>query len=365
MKMKVMRKKRKRLNQNNHDIICTLITLQMQNFLQKVKEKAKENPQKIVFPEGDEKRILKAVEIIVKEGIAKPILVGNGDAIKAKATKIGVNLDGIEIIDPSTSKLTKKYAKEFFELRKHKGVSEEQALKQVKDMNYFGTMMVQMDDADGMVSGTIHPTGDTIRPALQIIKTKEKFHKVSGVFFMMLEDKLLLFADSAVTIAPNSRELAEIAIDTAQTAKNFGIQPSIAMLSFSTNGSAKHPLVDKVAEATAIVKHQAPELIIEGEMQVDAALVSEICERKFPGSKIAGNANIMIFPDLQSGNIAYKLVERLANAKAVGPILQGLNKPVNDLSRGCSVNDIVDVTAITVCEAQAIDYAEMLKNTNA
>jgi len=331
----------------------------VQYFLENLKLKAKKNPQKIVLPEGCEERILKASEIILNEGIAEIVLLGNKEEIEKKAEELGLNIKKAEIIDPKNNKHATKYAEEFFRLRKHKNISHEEAAKKIRDMNYFGTMMVHMNEADGMVSGTIHPTGDTILPALQIIKTKEPFHKVSGVFFMMLEDKLLLFADCAVTIEPNSRELAEIAIDTAQTAKKFGIEARIAMLSFSTNGSAKHPFVDKIAEATEIVKSQKHKLIIEGEMQVDSALVPEVSKRKFPDSKIAGDANILIFPDLQSGNIAYKLVERLAHAKAVGPILQGLKKPVNDLSRGCSVNDIVNVVAITVCEAQELDYKEI------
>jgi phosphate acetyltransferase len=195
-----------------------------------------------------------------------------------------------------------------------------------------------------------------VRPALQIIGTKEKFHKVSGIFFMILENRLLLFADCAINIDPNSTELAEIAIDTAETAKRFGIEPKIAMLSFSTNGSAKHPDADKVREAVQMIKYKRPELIVDGEMQVDAALVPEISQRKFPNSKIKGEANVLIFPDLQSGNIAYKLVERLAKAEAIGPILQGLNKPVNDLSRGCSFQDIADLAAITACEAQELTH---------
>lgn len=332
----------------------------MQNFIEKVKLAAQNNPKKIVLPEGNEERILKATEIVLKEGLAEIVLIGNRLEIEQRAKDLDVNIQEAEIIDPQNSEYTGKYAEEFFELRKEKGISKEIATSKIKDMNYFGTMMVHMDDADGMVSGTIHPTGDTILPALQIIKTKEPFHKVSGVFFMVLNDKLLLFADCAVTIEPNSRELAEIALDTAQTAIRLGVEPRIAMLSFSTNGSAKHPFVDKVSEATKIVKSKNPNLIIDGEMQVDSALVPDVCERKFPTSSLKGDANVLIFPDLQSGNIAYKLVERLAHAKAIGPILQGLQKPINDLSRGCSVNDIVNVIAITVCEAQNIDYKDIL-----
>jgi len=212
--------------------------------------------------------------------------------------------------------------------------------------------MVFKDHADGFVSGACHPTGDTLRPALQIVKTHDKFHKVSSFFMMMLEKKLMFFADCAVEINPDAKDLADIAIDTANTAKKFGIDPRVAMLSFSTNGSARHPMVDKVKEATSIVNFREPSLVVDGEMQVDAALVPKVCSSKFPGSSLHGDANILIFPDLNSANMAYKLVERLAKAHAVGPILQGLNKPINDLSRGCSVEDIIDLTAITVVEAQ-------------
>jgi phosphate acetyltransferase len=331
----------------------------MKKFVRFVKDLAKQNPQKIVFPEGFEQRIIKATAKILKEKTAFPILVGNQDKIMAKAKELNVkiNFNKVEIVDPLLSKKTKKYAEEFYKLRKHKGVTEEEALKTMEKFNYFGTMMVQLDDADGMISGTTYPTADTIRPALQIIKTKKRFHKVSGLFFLVLEERLLLFADTAVTIDPNSHDLADIAIDTAETAKRFCLEPRVAMLSFSTAGSARHPYVDKVKEATAIVKSRMPNLIIEGEMQVDAALVPEVARRKFPKSALQGDANILIFPDLEAGNIAYKLVERLAKAKAIGPILQGLRKPVNDLSRGCSYKDIVNVAAFTSCEAQEIDYA--------
>ena len=234
---------------------------------------------------------------------------------------------------------------------KNKGISKKQAAEIVKDMNYFGTMMVYMELADGMVTGTTFPTDDSIRPALQIIKTEEKFHKVSGIFFMVLEKRLLLFADAAITINPNSHDLVDIAVDTAETAKKFGIKPRVAMLSFSTKGSADHPLVDKVQEAVRMLKYERPDIIVDGDLQVDAALVPKVAKKKCPKSPIQGDANILIFPDLQSANIAYKLVERLAKAKAIGPLLQGLKKPVNDLSRGCSYQDIVNVTAFTVCES--------------
>jgi len=325
----------------------------MHNFLRKVHSIARKNPRKIVFPEGTEERILKATEEILEKKIAIPILVGNPKTIKnnAKKLKLKIDFSKVEIYDNKRSKLLKEFTKTFYELRKHKGISKKQAAEIVKDMNYFGTMMVYMDLADGMVTGTTFPTDDSIRPALQIIKTEEKFHKVSGIFFMVLEKRLLLFADAAITINPNSHDLVDIAVDTAETAKKFGIKPRVAMLSFSTKGSADHPLVDKVQEAVRMLKYERPDIIVDGDLQVDAALVPKVAKKKCPKSPIQGDANILIFPDLQSANIAYKLVERLAKAKAIGPLLQGLKKPVNDLSRGCSYQDIVNVTAFTVCES--------------
>ena len=325
----------------------------MERFLARVKQEALSDPKRIVFPESDEERILRAVQIIKFEGFAKPILIGNKDKIMEKICKLELNADGIEFADPDNFDRYDEYVQEFVKVRSHKGMTEEQAREQLKDVNYFGTMMVHMGDADGLISGSTHSTGDTVRPALQIIKTKDKFHKVSSMFLMIApDDSILIFADCAIEIDPNPQELAEIALDTAETAKRFGIEPRIAMLSFSTNGSAKHTAVDKVKEATNIVKQKDPNLVVEGEIQLDAALIPEICQRKFPDSKLKGDANVLIFPDLNSGNIGYKLVERLAKNKAVGPILQGMNKPINDLSRGCSVQDIVDVCAITVVEAQ-------------
>ncbi len=302
-----------------------------QNFLELVRERAKEHPARIVFPETFDERTQKAIEIIRREGTAVPILID--EMMKDE-------------------KQRERYAQALSELRKEKGMTMDEARKLMNDYNYFGVMVVKMDEADGLISGANSPSHDTLRPALQIIKTKEKFHKVSGFFFMILENRLLLFADCMVNIEPNSHELMEIAIDTAETAKRFGIEPRIAMLSFSTNGSAKHPAADLVREATQMIHYRRPDLVCEGEMQVDAALVPEICAKKFPNSKVPGNANVLIFPDLNSANIAYKLVERLGHAQAIGPILQGLQKPVNDLSRGCSVDDIVQLAAITSVEAQ-------------
>ncbi|MBU1151546.1 phosphate acetyltransferase [Patescibacteria group bacterium] len=326
----------------------------MNPFVRKVKNLAKKNPRHIVFPEGEEERILQATEEIVREGIAKISLVGNSLKIKnnAKKLKLDIPWKEVKIHDPSNSKLLPIFAQEFFALRKHKGINLAQAKKIVQEMNYFGTMMVHMDYADGMVTGTLKSTADSIRPALQIIKTKEKFHKVSGIFFMVLEKRLLLFADTAITIDPNSHDLVDIAVDTAETAKKFGIEPRVAMLSFSTKGSASHPEIDKVREAIAMMKYERPDIVVDGEIQVDAALVPKVAKKKCPDSPIQGDANVLIFPNLEAANIAYKLVERLAKAKAIGPLLQGLKKPVNDLSRGCNYQDIINVTAFTACECE-------------
>jgi phosphate acetyltransferase len=330
----------------------------MINLIQDIKQKAKSLNKKILFPESFDDRTLKAVESILKDQTVQPVLLGKEAVIKEQANKLGLHIDWNKVgfIDQTDPALQEKYAAALFELRKNKGMTLDEAKKLVEDINYFAVMVVEMNEVDGLVSGATSSTGSTVRPALQIIKTKEKFHKVSGIFFMVMENRLLLFADCAVNIDPNSHDLADIAIDTAETAKRFGIEPKVAMLSFSTNGSAKHPMVDKVREAILLIKDRRPDLIIDGEMQVDAALVPEVAARKYPKSKIQGDANILIFPDLQSGNIAYKLVERLAKAKAIGPILQGLKKPVNDLSRGCSAEDIADLAAFTACEAQELSY---------
>ncbi|MBI5753642.1 phosphate acetyltransferase [Candidatus Peregrinibacteria bacterium] len=326
----------------------------MQNFLRKVKSLALKDPKNIVFPETNDARILVAVAKIVSEKFAYPILIGHSETIKKLCKKLKIKMDWskVKIVDPSKKSLVKKYSEALYALRKDKGLKPKEAHNLIKDPNYFGTIMIQLGDADGMITGATHPTGDSIRPVLQIIKTREKFHKVSGIFFMVLHKKPLLFADAAITIEPDAHDLVDIAIDTAETAKMFGLKPKIALLSFSTKGSAKHPLVDKVTEAVAMLKDRRPDLLADGELQVDAALVPQVAKRKCPNSPLKGEANVLIFPDLQAANIAYKLVERLAKAKAIGPLLQGLKKPVNKLSRGCSWQDIVSVAAFTVCECQ-------------
>jgi len=329
------------------------------DFVLKMKTLAKSNVMKIVLPEGDEERTLKAAEIIHSEKIAELILIGSKDVIEANAKAFGVNLEGIRIEDPATSEKTKTYAEALYELRKNKGVTLEAAEKIVLDPMYFGTMMVKLDDAQGMVSGAVHTTGDLLRPGLQIIKTKPGIKVVSSFFVMLLKDKTygaegqMLFADCAVNPNPNEDELAEIAIATADSAKNLlQIEPKVAMLSFSTMGSAKSELVDKVVNATRTAKALRPDLAIDGELQLDAAIVESVGKKKAPNSTVAGKANVLVFPDLQAGNIGYKLVQRLAGAEAIGPVCQGFAKPINDLSRGCNVEDIVNVVAITAVQAQ-------------
>ena len=326
-------------------------------LMDSIKAKAKTDVKHIVLPEGSEPRTVEAAAIIVREGYAKVTLIGNEDEIKKVAA--GKSLDGVEIIDPETSPNHGKYSEMFYEMRKNKGVTLEQAQEKMKDSIYFATMMVKAGDADGLVSGAIHSTGDTVRPALQIIKTAPGIKTVSGCFLMEVPNceyganGIFAFGDCAICINPTSEELAEIAISTAGTAKTLlGIDPKVAMLSFSTKGSAKHEFVDKVSAATAILKEKAPELQVDGELQADAALVASVGQLKSPGSTVAGQANVLIFPDIQAGNIGYKLVQRLAKAEAIGPICQGLAKPVNDLSRGCSVSDIVGLVALTAVQAQ-------------
>ncbi|ARC85692.1 phosphate acetyltransferase [Clostridium argentinense CDC 2741] len=329
------------------------------SFVDKIWNLAQADMKKIVLPEGDEERNLKAAELIKKNAIAEVILVGGKEKVKANAKTFGVNIEGIEIIDPETSDKTSKYAEAFYELRKNKGVTLEKAIEVVKDPVYFGTMMVKMDDVDGLVSGAVHSTGDLLRPGLQIIKTAPGIKVVSSFFVMEVpnceygKEGTLLFADCAVNPNPNAEELASIAISTADNAKALcGIEPKVAMLSFSSMGSAKHENVDKVRIATESAREQRPDLQIDGELQLDAAIVDKVARQKAPSSSVAGNANILVFPDLQAGNIGYKLVQRFANAKAIGPVCQGFAKPINDLSRGCSVEDIVNVVAITAIQAQ-------------
>ena len=327
------------------------------DLLNQIKLNASKHNMRIVLPEGTEPRTLKAAEIILKEKIARLILLGNKEQIIEKASELGVDITDAKLVDPANDLRRDFYAAKMVEIRKDKGLTFEEALTLLNDPLYFGPMMIKCGDADGELAGAINATGDVLRPALQYIKTIPGCSVVSGAFLMfvdkkIVDDGILVFADCAVMPDPTDIQLAEIAVTTAKTAKAIvGMEPRVAMLSFSTKGSAKHPLVDKVANATKLAKQMAPELLIDGELQLDAALVKEVGELKSPGSLVAGQANILVFPGLESGNIGYKLVQRLAGAEAVGPVLQGMAAPINDLSRGCSVTDIINMVAITANQA--------------
>ncbi|HHT23518.1 MAG TPA: phosphate acetyltransferase [Bacteroidales bacterium] len=328
-------------------------------LLETIMQRAKANPQRIVLPEGTEIRTLKAADFILKEQAAKLILIGNEKEIKALAKENNLShIDKAQIIDPGTYPEMPKYAELLYEIRKSKGMTQEQAVETAKDPLYLACLMIKNGDADGELAGAKNTTGNVLRPAFQIVKTKPGVKIVSGALLLFTpaeqygEEGLFLFADCAVNPNPDANELAQIAVSSAETAKAIaGFEPRVAMLSFSSKGSAQHELVDKVVEATRIAKELAPTLQIDGELQADAALVPSIGQSKAQGSTVAGNANVLIFPDLQSGNIGYKLVERLAGAQAIGPILQGIAAPINDLSRGCSVEDIIRMITITSVQA--------------
>ena len=328
-------------------------------IIDKIIAQAKSNVKHIVLPEGEETRNIQAARKIADAGIAKLTVLGDPEKVKAVAAETNTCLCGIEIVDPKTSEKAASYASALYELRKAKGMTEEEAARKVQDPMFYGVMMVKMGDADGLVSGAIHSTGDMLRPALQIIKSKPGIKTVSSCFLMESpnkqygDDGIMIFADCAVNIDPDAEALANIALGAADSARSLaGIEPRVAMLSFSTKGSAKHDQVTKVQEATRIAKEMAPDLMLDGELQLDAALVEKVGQLKAPGSAVAGHANTLVFPSLEAGNIGYKLVQRLGNAEAYGPILQGIAKPCNDLSRGCSVEDIVATVAITAAQAQ-------------
>jgi phosphate acetyltransferase len=331
-------------------------------LLDSIKQNARKHNKRVVLPEGYEERNIRAADIAVAEGVAQIILLGDPDEIQAHAAKLGLkNLDKATIVNPKSHSKKEQYADLMVELRKSKGMTKEEALRLIVDPLYLGVLMIKSGDADGEVSGADHATGDVLRPAFHYVKTAPGISVVSGAFIMILPDKsfgdngILIFADGAVYPDPDDKELAEIAVASAHTAKVIaGLEPRVAILSFSTKGSAKHEMVDKVISATKIAQQMAPEFLIDGELQGDAALVESIGQKKAPGSKIAGKANVLVFPDLNCGNIAYKLVQRLAHAEAIGPILQGMAAPINDLSRGCSVNDIVSMIAITANQASGV-----------
>lgn len=330
-------------------------------LLKRVIENAKIYQKRIVLPEGAEPRTLRATDIIIKQNIAKIILLGDPTEINKVAEECGVRIGGATIVNPKTDKRRDQYADKMVEIRKGKGLTKEEALSLLNDPLYFAPMMIKCGDADGELAGAINSTGDVLRPAFQFVKTMPGVSVVSGAFMMFVNDPhfghdgILMFADCAVMPDPTDRQLAEIAITTAKTARAIvGMEPRVAMLSFSTKGSAQHPLVDKVVNATKIARELDPSLMIDGELQLDAALIPEVGKLKAPDSDVAGRANILVFPGLESANIGYKLVQRLAKAEAVGPVLQGMAAPINDLSRGCSVSDIVNMVAVTANQAAAV-----------
>ena len=330
------------------------------SLIESIIERAKSNKQRIVLPESMEERTITAADRVLADDIADIILIGNPDEIKQYATSLGLtHIDKATIIDPATSEKTEEYAQLLFQLRQKKGLTIEKAREQVLNPLYFGCLIIKSGDADGQISGALSTTGDTLRPALQIIKCSPGITCVSGAMLMITqtpqygEDGVLVIGDVAVTPMPDANQLAQIAVCTAQTAKSVAgfADPRVAMLSFSTKGSASHEVVDKVVEATRLAKELNPDLKIDGELQADAALVPSVGQKKAPDSDIAGKANVLVVPCLEVGNIAYKLVQRLGGADAIGPILQGIARPVNDLSRGCSVDDIYKMVAITACQA--------------
>jgi len=327
-------------------------------LIESIKIKAKQKLRTIVLPETEDERVLKAAELVLKEKTANVILIGDENSIQADAAKYGTNINGAQIVNPKKFDKIDSYINELVELRKSKNLSKEEATNlMLNEPRFFGCMMVRLGDADGLVAGSNSPTADVLKAAIQVIKTAPGINTVSSAFVMETADKkfgdngLILFADCAVIPEPTSEQLADIASATAATASSVvGLEPRVAMLSFSTKGSASHPLVDKVTKACELLSSRGVDFSFDGELQADAAIVESVGIKKAPNSKVAGRANILVFPDLQSGNIGYKLVQRFANAEAHGPIIQGLNQPVNDLSRGCSVEDIANLVAITATQ---------------
>lgn len=311
----------------------------------------KSSPRKVVFPESTDERVLKAAYRLADEGLVEPVLIGKENIVKQQAKKAKIDLENCFVVDPEEYGGFDDMVEQFVERRKHK-ITISEAKNILMDANYFGTMLVHIGEADGLVSGAVHSTSDTVRPALQIIKTKEGVQKTSGVFVMVRKNEKYVFADCAINISPSSEDLAEIAIESAKTAKLFGIDPRIAMLSFSTKGSAMSDETERVSEAVRIAVDKNDSLIIDGEIQFDAAFVPDVAKKKAPYSPLEGQANVFVFPSLEAGNIGYKMTERLAGFEAIGPVLQGLNKPVNDLSRGCSEEDVYKLALITAAQAE-------------
>ena len=321
------------------------------DLIKDITEKLKGKNARIVFPEGEDKRILGACARLAKEGVVVPVVLGKRKEVEATAKELGVDLSKLEFVDIEKSDKFDELCEAFVERRKGK-VATEDAKKILMTPNYFGTMMVYKGYADGLVSGAVGTTADTVRPALQIIKTVPGMSKTSGAFFMLRDDEMYLMADCAINIDPNSDDLAEIAVASDKTARQFGMEPKIAMLSFSTKGSASHELVDKVADATAKALEMNPDLDLDGELQFDAAFVPSVGEKKAPGSKVAGHANVFVFPSLEAGNIGYKIGQRFGGFEAIGPVLQGLNSPVNDLSRGCNEDEVLSLAKVTAAQAK-------------
>ena len=331
------------------------------SFIEKIKEKARKDIKTIILPEATDERILQATEMVKKEKYAKIILLGNEEQIKQIAQEKEIDINGTQIIDPEKSEKSEEYATELYELRKAKGMTEEKAKELIKEPIYYGMIMLKQGDADGLVSGAAHSTSDTLRPALQILKTAPGTKLVSAFFIMVVPDceyganGTFIFADSGLNEEPDSEALSEIAISSSKSFEQLvGEQAKIAMLSYSTYGSAHSASTEKVIEATNKVKEKEPNLLVDGELQLDAAIIPEVAEFKAKGSPLKGQANVLVFPDLGAGNIGYKLVQRLAKAEAYGPLCQGIAKPVNDLSRGCSAKDVAGVVAITAVQAQQI-----------
>ena len=315
--------------------------------------KAQRAPKRIVFPEGDETKILRACQILMEEGIAHPILLGSEHAIRGKIADLRLTLGPVPIISPRRSEMLQRYTDELYRLRQRKGVTANEAERLILNRNLFAAMMVHLGDADVMIAGLTQHYPETIRPGLEVIPVREGFRKVAGLYVLITQQGDVYFlADATVNIDPSAEDLAEIALSAAETARRFNVEPSVALLSFSNFGSTRHPLAEKVRRAVELIRRRAPDLMVDGEMQADTAVVPEIIETTYPFSTLKGGANVLVFPNLESGNIAYKLLSRLGNAEAIGPILMGMAKPVHVLQRGAEVNDIVNVAAIAVVDAQ-------------